>query len=119
MRLVTFNEIVTGMVLHPVWDVNGSPEDFSIDFNELIVVDHTELPCSSGVWKDKRSIHFIAVRDPYYGVCSSTWNTGDGYKWIVVDDQDTLDRVRAHVKTCINNTRDVLDHAERLVDKNV
>lgn len=115
MRIVTFNEMVPGMVLYPVTDVNQEREYFS----DIIVLFSKTEANSCPFWEDKRAMSYIDMHDTARGPASSNWRTDDQAQWAVVEDQATLDKVRAYVKKSLNETRDNIDVIERFVDTNV
>lgn len=122
MRLVTFNELVPGMVLHPAYDVNSKgevPEDYERAFGEIIILMEAVPAGESRFFGDSRALHYIQLNDAYQGSCWSSWRTEDKDYWEVIDDEETLAKARAYVKTQVNKHRDHLTTCERFVDDNL
>lgn len=117
MRTVTFSEIVPGMVLYPLVDVNSLSEG-NLNFLEYVIVSKKVEAGENTLWGDRRGLHYLPVRDCGMGICVSSYHTGDDCQWMVVDDQETLDKIRAYVKKELNKQRDHIDECERLVDVN-
>lgn len=115
MRFVTFKDLVPGMVLHPVEDVNSPPEQKFL--MNHIILDRKVEAGEEKFWGSKRAMYFLDLHDPHMGICSSSWRTGDDQYWEVVDDEEMLAKIRAYVKKEINDHRDQLDKIERIVDE--
>lgn len=115
MRLVTFSELVPGMVVYLVEDVNNSKMR---SYWSLRVIKRTVEAGTDPVWGSKRAINFIPVRNGDTGMWSVA-NTEDSVQWAVVDDQKMLDRIRSDIKSTINWRRDKLDELERFTDANL
>ena len=118
MRIVTFQDIVPGMVLHPVDYVTpeGGIREPVLFGGYLVILGKSEYSDFFG----GRSLHFISTRDVVSeGGVHSPYRTDDRFMWAVIDDQSELDKVRALVKKEINSTRDTLDDVERFVDENL
>lgn len=114
-RFVTFKDLVPGMVLYPVDDVNTPAEKM---FGNHIVLERKVDGGQDKFWSGKRALYYIDMQDPHMGICSSAWRTDDSFLWEVVDDAEMLAKIRAYVKNAINDQRDHLDEVERLVDVN-
>lgn len=117
MRIVTFSEIVPGMVLYPVECVKSPGEELNI--YDCVLIADTEEAGTSKFWGDSRTMSYIDGHDAYSGLCYTSSQTEDSYQWYVVDDQVMLDKLRVHIKEQINKSRDHLTICERLVDENL
>jgi hypothetical protein len=116
MKYVTFKEIVPGMVLYPVNDVNSQKEKLFLE--HIIVTKKIEAGIEK-LWDYDRALYYITLHDARAGTCCSNWRTGDDFLWEVIDDQSQLDKIRSYVKSEFNKMRDILDELEGVVEDNL
>lgn len=116
MQTINFHELVPGMVVCPKEFATG--DEFH-PYHTMILSGIVREEDNSVVWNGGRALNFLSVESPEQGICSTNYGTDDDFEWVVVDDQATLENIRATVKNEINKFRDHLDECERLVDRNV
>jgi hypothetical protein len=111
VRIVTTEELVRGMLVYEYDPVNPDREAYNYD---LYIVGNITVQ-SDGFFESGR-FEFVHAIDAWMGMLTGELKQYKDTKWVVIDDQEVLDKVRANVKKDINRHRDYMTEVERLVD---